>query len=225
MYKSRSSPSLTTIIECDVEEEDNTFKKSNSSPEFIKKNIYKIRGEGELGIELSKKDNKAVIVNILEGSYAYKKIPINLINLYYIYRVNDFEITTFDCILKYINLIWKRDNEIVLEFKEFKEFSNADKKLDKFYKDNKLHEYIKLFNDIGVRTFEDLKFLELQDFKTMNIPGEIIVNICKYIGIEIPKSIYLTKFMSTKEKQKIITDNSTKDVIIYIQSDDGWLCI
>lgn len=224
MYKSKSLPLLTTIYECDEEEGDPTFKKSNSTPEFIETNIYKIRGDGELGIQLLNKGNKAVLVNIIEGSVSYKKLPINLINRYYIHRVNDFEFTTFHSTLKFINLLWGRDNEIVLEFKEYLDSNKTE--LDKFYKKYNLDEYMESFYELGVRTIDDMKFLELQDLKNMNIPSEIIVNICKHIGIKIHNSIYLTKSMSTKEKQKIITDNrNNHNIIIYIQCDDGWLCI
>ena len=220
MNRSKSTPILSTIFE----EETTDMKKSNSSPDFIRNHVYKFSGRTCLGIELLEIDGKAVLGNIIHNSCAYKILPINYIHKYYIDKVNDFDFTTFNSIIKFINFIWERDHEITLEFKEYE--NHVPSELERFYTKYKLEEYIKLFYDLGVRTYEDLKYLEQHDLKCMNMPNEKIVSICTELNIKISNSIYLTDTMSLEERQRLIVENKKNpDISIYVQTNAGWLCI
>lgn len=221
MNRSRSVPLLHTIDE-DTEYD---IKKSNSSPELNDdgNHIYKFRGGGYLGLQLSNIDGKAVLTNIQHNSCAFKKISIDYINNYYVYRVNDFDFTTYNSIIKFIKFIWSRDNEISIEFKKCEE--TVPCKLYQFYEEYEILDYREKMYEFGVTRYEDLSYLEHHDLKLFGISDSKIKNICIHLGIELPSTIYLTNNMTIKERQEIIDMNKTTKNKLYIQVHDGWLLI
>ena len=221
MNRSKSSPSLPTIIE----NSEFNIKKSMSQPELTnKKDIFKLSGS-YLGLSFKNINGYAVLTNIYVKSSAYKKISYDYLNRYYVYRVNDFNFTTYNSIIKFINFIWSRDNEITLEFKELEDYEETE--LDVFYRENKLEKYISDLYDIGVTTIEDLNYLEYHDLKMINMPNDTIKKICLLLNIEMNNNIYIKNYISIHEKQKLIDDFKKKqtDGTIYIQLSDGWISI
>ena len=101
MNRSKSSPSLPTIIEGSVLD----IKKSMSQPELTNKNhIFKLKGN-HLGLSFKNINGYAVIENIYVKSSAYNKIPGDYLNRYYVYRVNDFNFTTYNSIITHMFFI------------------------------------------------------------------------------------------------------------------------
>ena len=221
MNRSKSSPSLPTIIEGSVLD----IKKSMSQPELTNKNhIFKLKGN-HLGLSFKNINGYAVIENIYVKSSAYNKIPGDYLNRYYVYRVNDFNFTTYNSIIKFITFIWSRDNEITLEFKEIIEYEETE--LDIFYRENGINKYKNRLYELGVITIEDLNYIEYHDLKMINMPNDIIKKICLLLNIEMNSNIYIKNDIAIHEKQKLIDDFKKKqtDGTIYIQLSDGWISI
>tara|TARA_B100000900_G_C20536520_1_gene698622 strand:+ start:659 stop:1324 length:666 start_codon:yes stop_codon:yes gene_type:complete len=221
MNRSKSSPSLPTIIE----DSEFNIKKSMSQPELTsKKHIFTLKGN-HLGLSFKNINGYAVLNNIHIDSSAYNKISIDYLNRYHVDRVNDFNFTTFNSIIKFINFIWSRDNEITLEFKELDGYEETE--LDVFYRENDLYKYkIKLY-ELGVTTIEDINYLEYHDLKIINMSDDIIKKICLLLNIEMNSNIYIKNDISIHEKQKLI-DNFKKnkiDGVIFIELSDGWISI
>lgn len=221
MQRSKSSPSLQTIdeyMEYDI-------KKSTSSPEFNTddNHIYHFSGSGLLGLQVTNIDGKAVLTNILQNSQAYKKLSIDYINQYYVDRVNDFNFTTYTSIIKFINFIWARDNDISIEFKKYE--NHIPCKLYQFYEQFDLLDYKEKFYEFGVSNYEDLSYLEYHDLKMFEISDKKIRILCKHLDISVPSTIYLTDSMTIEERQEIIDNNKKTNNIIYIQVNGGWIII
>ena len=221
MNRSKSSPSLPTIIEESVLD----IKKSMSQPELTnKKHIFKLKGNN-LGLSFKNINGNAVIENIYVKSSAYDKISCDYLNRYYVDRVNDFNFTTYNSIIKFINFIWGRDNEITLEFKEIEEYEETE--LDIFYRENGLNKYKNRLYELGVTTIEDLNYIEYHDLKMINIPNDTIKKICLLLNIDMNSNIYIKNDIFIHEKQKLIDDfkKTQTNGTIYIQLSDGWISI
>lgn len=221
MNRSKSSPSLPTIIEESVLD----MKKSISQPELTnKKHIFTLKGN-HLGLSFKNINGYAVLSNICFNTSAYNKISIDYLNRYYVERVNDLNFTTYNSIIKFINFIWNRDNEITLELKELEDYEETE--LNIFYIENKLERYKTKLYELGVITIEDLNYIEYHDLKMINMPNDTIKKVCLLLNIEINSNIYIKNDISILEKQKLIDDFKKKqtDGTIYIQLSDGWLSI
>ena len=220
MHRSRSEPSLQTIDE----DGEYNMKKSNSSPEFHKEDhVYKFSGDGYLGLQFTNINGKAVLTNILHNSQAFKKLSIDYINQYYVYSVNDFNFKSYNSIVQFMNFTWGRDKEISIEFKKRDDYVPC--KLYRFYEQYDLLDHKDKLYELGISKYEDLTYLEYDDFKMFGICKKKIKLLCKHLGIEMPLSIYLTDNMSLKEKQTVIDTNKETNNIIYIQTNGGWLKI
>jgi len=219
MQRSTSVPLLDTIDE----ETEYDIRKSNSSPEFYQGDnpVHKFSGRGNLGLLFSNIDGKAILTNILHNSVAFKKLSIDYINQYYVYRVNDFNFTTYNSIIKFIGYIWSRDNEISIEFKKYE--NKVPCELYQFYEQYGLIEYREKFYEFGVSKYEDLSYLEHHDLKIFGISDNKVVEVCKHLGISIPSTIYLTDSMTIQERQEIIDNNRSTKNVIYVQTKAGWL--
>lgn len=220
MNRSKSSPSLPTIIE----NSEFDIKKSMSQPELTNnKHIFKLNGT-HLGLSFTNTNGYAVINNIYINSSAYHKISYNYLNKYYIHTVNDFNFTTYNSIIKFINFIWSRDNEIRIELKELECYEET--KLDIFYREKNIEKYRKILFDFGVYSYEDLEFLEYHDLKIMNIPDNKIQSMLETLNIKINNNIYIKNDISIQEKQRLINDFKKKsEGIIYLELSDGWISI
>ena len=213
MNRSKSSPSLPTIIEESVLD----MKKSISQPELTnKKHIFTLKGN-HLGLSFKNINGYAVLSNICFNTSAYNKISIDYLNRYYVERVNDLNFTTYNSIIKFINFIWNRDNEITLELKELEDYEETE--LNIFYIENKLERYKTKLYELGVITIEDLNYIEYHDLKMINMPNDTIKKVCLLLNIEINSNIYIKNDISILEKQKLIDDFKKKqtDGTIYIQ--------
>lgn len=221
MNRSKSSPSLPTIIEESVLD----MKKSISQPELAnKKHIFTLKGN-HLGLSFKNINEYTVLSNICFNTSAYNKISIDYLNRYYVERVNDFNFTTYNSIIKFINFIWSRDKEITLEFKELEDYEETE--LNIFYIENKLERYKTKLYELGVTTIEDLNYIEYHDLKMINMPNDTIKKVCLLLNIEINSNVYIKNDISILEKQKLIDNFKKKqtDGTIYIQLSDGWLSI
>jgi hypothetical protein len=223
MNRSKSFPTLQTIFE----DPEMVIKKSISNPEIVTSNtiIIRLTGVKILGLAFTNIKNRAVITNIYQNSCASEKISIEYINRYYVKRINDFNFTTYNSIIKFINYIWVRDHDIKLELEEIEDYELTE--LDIFYNDNNLNEYKKKFYEIGVLSYDDLEYLEYHDFIIMNIPLLIINKIAIKLKINSNGNIYITNNILIDDKQKMINEykEGNNKGNIYIQLEDGWICI
>lgn len=221
MKRSKSLPLLPTIKEDSILD----IKKSMSQPELTNKtHIFKLNGS-YLGLSFKNINGNAVLANIYSKSDGYNKISYEYINRYYVYKVNDFNFTTYNSIINFINLIWSRYNEITLEFKKLEEYEETE--LDVFYRENRLEKYMSYLYYLGVRTIEDLDYLEYHDLNMIDIPNNIIKKLCVLLNIDVNSNIYIKNNIDILEKQKAIDDFKKKqtDGTIYIQLSDGWISI
>jgi len=164
-------------IQSNMNTTDHTISKSPSLDSFL--NIVEtitidFEGDGNLGILFNKVDDNMVVVGIKKYTVAneYYDLKIGMI----VNRVNKYEYKDFiyENYMKLIGMSWKKYGEITFEFT--KPIKND---IQQFLLEINCESYYELFEELGAKTYDDLKYIEDTD----------LVNISKSDTLKIKSSI------------------------------------
>jgi len=186
-----------------------TMKKSSSESKLYKSQISmmspisefpdKIRidfeGDGPLGILFVNKGDKVLVSGISEDTVAseYIELEKNMI----VTRIGDYncEFFPYKDILDLIILRWRKFSKISIEFKIPSKIVepiliNEGCPIYNFLETHNCSLYYNCFIQLGVKTLEDLPFVEYQDLINMKMPSKPRRSIYEYIQFNkgIPKN-------------------------------------
>ena len=135
----------------------------------------KFEGDGPLGILFMQNDDELMeVAGILENTVGneYHELEIGMI----VQKVNNFEYKDFlyENYMKLIGISWKIYGEITFEFT--KPIKND---IQQFLLEINCESYYELFEELGAKTYDDLKYIEDTD----------LVNISKSDTLKIKSSI------------------------------------
>jgi len=132
-------------------------------------------GDGPLGILFKQRDTSAIVSGIVDGTVAseYIELEENMI----VTQIGDYdcEFLSYKDVLDLIVLRWKKFSRISIEFKIPENIVepiklNKECPIYQLLERLKCDEFYNCFVELGVKTLEDLEFVEYQDLINMKLP-------------------------------------------------------
>ena len=142
-------------------------------------------GDGLLGIQFKQNYKHEIYVNqITDKTVASEYYDLRLDMV--LEKINDVSIhgKSFENVMKKINNIWEKNNQICLQFKK-----NINKEISQSLLSIDYVDYYDDFIKLGVKELNDYEFIEYSDLIQMNIPKEKIQSFQK-LNKKINPEIY-----------------------------------
>tara|TARA_B100000035_G_C20850207_1_gene487067 strand:- start:84 stop:758 length:675 start_codon:yes stop_codon:yes gene_type:complete len=213
--KSKSNEELTNLtLEKPILK--NSFSDSELYTKELDRNRFEIEGDGPLGIIFENYKGKMVVKNIEPNTVASEYfIEKNMILT---------EIESYNCDnltykeqLEIIKLRWCKYSKISLKFDD--PVIIPDKKSDLYkFLGEEFIKYYKDFELLGFSSFNDVKFIDMQDLINMKMTtSERLIMKQKIVNSSKPNiKVYISPYLSEREKQREIdkfSDKTKYDII------------
>ena len=152
-------------------------------------------GDGPLGILFNEKDNEAFVCGVNSGTVAAEEIDLT-IGLKII-KVEEYncEFLPYRDIMDLVLLRWNKYSKIKLRFEKIVESLNLNTKCPVYQllETVNCEDYYDCFLELGVKTFEDMDYIEYQDLINMKMPTVKRRNFNKVIHLDHKETTHLPK--------------------------------
>jgi hypothetical protein len=152
-------------------------------------------GDGPLGILFIEQDNEAFVCGVNSGTVAAEEIDLTIgLKIIKIEEYNcDF--ISYRDIMDLVLLRWNKYSKLKLRFEKIVEPLNLNTKcpLYQLLETLNCEDYYDCFLELGVKTVEDINFVEYQDLINMKIPTIQRRNFNKVIQLDHKETTHLPK--------------------------------
>ena len=152
-------------------------------------------GDGPLGILFNEKDNEAFVCGVNSGTVAAEEIDLT-IGLKII-KVEEYncDFLSYRDIMDLVLLRWNKYSKIKLRFEKIVESLNLNTKCPMYQllETVNCEDYYDCFLELGVKTLEDMNYIEYQDLINMKMSAIQRRNFNKVIRLDHRETTHLPK--------------------------------
>ena len=199
IHKSNSFPDKLDKITSDSVK--NSFSESQLNKllqeVYIPENQIEIifEGDGPLGILFAEQDNEAIVSGINSGTVAAEEIDLTI--GFKLIKIEEYtcDYISYKDIMDLVLLRWNKYSKLKLRFEKTVEPLNltTNRPVYQLLETVNCEDYYDCFVELGVKTLEDMNYIEYQDLINMKMPSIQRRNFNKVINLDHKETTHLPK--------------------------------